>query len=93
MLFSTKVNTIIFFSLQVHRHHLGLCWPLPDTYMNSKPVIINMNLNLNNYDCAFDNQSLFNQFSKIDKQKFAIQKSLEQIQELQESLMNKYFGE
>ncbi|EDL21662.1 RIKEN cDNA 4930430F08, isoform CRA_c [Mus musculus] len=38
--------------------------------MNSKPVIINMNLNLNNYDCAFDNQSLFNQFSKIDKQKF-----------------------
>lgn len=54
--------------IKVHRHHLGLCWPLPDTYMNSKPVIINMNLD--KYDCAFDHQSLFNKFSKIDKQKF-----------------------
>ncbi|ERE88107.1 hypothetical protein H671_1g3314 [Cricetulus griseus] len=52
----------------VHRHHLGLCWPLPDTYMNSKPVIVNMNLN--KYDCAFDNECLFNQFLKKDKQKF-----------------------
>ncbi|XP_025737026.1 RNA ligase 1 isoform X2 [Callorhinus ursinus] len=31
--------------IKVHRHHLGLCWPIPDTYMNSKPVIINMNPN------------------------------------------------
>lgn len=31
-------------------------------------------------------------FHQIDKQKFEIQKSLEQIQKLQESLMNKYFG-
>ncbi|XP_042119244.1 RNA ligase 1 isoform X2 [Peromyscus maniculatus bairdii] len=54
--------------LKVHRHHLGLCWPLPDTYMNSKPVIINMNLN--KYDCAFDSEGLFNRFSKLDKQKF-----------------------
>lgn len=30
---------------------------------------------------------------QIDKQKFEIQKNLEKIQELQESLMNKYFGE
>uniref|UniRef100_A0A2K5SBK3 RNA ligase 1 n=1 Tax=Cebus imitator TaxID=2715852 RepID=A0A2K5SBK3_CEBIM len=36
----------------VHRHHLGLCWPIPDTYMNSRPVIINMNLN--KCDSAFD---------------------------------------
>ena len=28
----------------------------------------------------------------IDKQKFEIQKSLEEMQNLQESLMNKYFG-
>nr|XP_045009507.1 uncharacterized protein C12orf29 homolog isoform X3 [Jaculus jaculus] len=54
--------------IKVHRHHLGLCWPLPDTYMNSKPVIINMNLN--NYDYPFDHKCLFNQFSKIDKQRF-----------------------
>nr|BAF63658.1 unnamed protein product [Macaca fascicularis] len=36
----------------VLKHHLGLCWPIPDTYMNSKPVIINMNLN--KCDSAFD---------------------------------------
>ncbi len=39
---------------------------------------------------------LQNQFAdivkRIDKQKFEIQKSLEEIQKLQESLMNKYFG-
>ncbi|XP_045321203.1 uncharacterized protein C12orf29 homolog isoform X3 [Leopardus geoffroyi] len=54
--------------IKVHRHHLGLCWPIPDTYMNSKPVIINMNLN--KYDRAFDAKSLFNLLSKIDNQKF-----------------------
>lgn len=31
-------------------------------------------------------------FQQIDKQKYEIQKSLEEIQKLQESLMNKYFG-
>lgn len=40
---------------------------------------------------------LQNKFAKfvnqVDKQKFEIQKSLEEIQKLQESLMNKYFGE
>uniref|UniRef100_A0A1D5RKK0 RNA ligase 1 n=1 Tax=Macaca mulatta TaxID=9544 RepID=A0A1D5RKK0_MACMU len=55
--------------IKVHRHHLGLCWPIPDTYMNSKPVIINMNLN--KCDSAFDIRCLFNHFSKIDNQKFA----------------------
>ncbi|XP_047404658.1 uncharacterized protein C12orf29 homolog isoform X2 [Sciurus carolinensis] len=54
--------------IKVHRHHLGLCWPIPDTYMNSKPVIINMNLN--KYDYAFDTKCLFSRFSKIDNQKF-----------------------
>lgn len=54
--------------IKVHRHHLGLCWPIPDPYMNSKPVVINMNLN--KYDCAFDAKCLFNHFSKIDNQKF-----------------------
>ena len=38
-------------------------------------------------------QNKFADFVKqIDKQKFEIQKSLEEIQKLQESLMNKYFG-
>ncbi|XP_063471210.1 RNA ligase 1 isoform X3 [Symphalangus syndactylus] len=55
--------------IKVHRHHLGLCWPIPDTYMNSRPVIINMNLN--KCDSAFDIKCLFNHFLKIDNQKFA----------------------
>uniref|UniRef100_A0A2K5Q539 RNA ligase 1 n=1 Tax=Cebus imitator TaxID=2715852 RepID=A0A2K5Q539_CEBIM len=55
--------------IKVHRHHLGLCWPIPDTYMNSRPVIINMNLN--KCDSAFNIKCLFNHFSKIDNQKFA----------------------
>lgn len=38
-------------------------------------------------------QNKFAEFVKqIDKQKFEIQKSIEEIQKLQESLMNKYFG-
>lgn len=38
-------------------------------------------------------QNKFAEFVKqIDKQKFEVQKSLEEIQKLQESLMNKYFG-
>ena len=38
-------------------------------------------------------QNKFADFVKvIDKQKFEIQKSLEETQKLQESLMNKYFG-
>ena len=39
---------------------------------------------------------LQNQFAdivkQIDKQKFEIQKNLEEMQKLQESFMNKYFG-
>ena len=62
-----KANTLS--SSQVHRHHLGLCWPIPDTYLNSKPVTINMNLN--KYEYAFDAKCLFNYFSKIDNQKFS----------------------
>lgn len=54
--------------IKVHRHHLGLCWPIPDTYLNSEPVVINMNLN--KHDCAFDTQCLFSHFSRIDNQKF-----------------------
>ena len=42
---------------------------------------------------SVEEQNKFAEFVKqIDKQKFEIQKSLEEIQKLQESLMNKYFG-
>ena len=52
---------------------------------------------LQNYSYILPPIELQNQFAdvvkQIDKQKFEIQKSLEEMQKLQESLMNKYFGE
>ena len=51
---------------------------------------------LNDLTFKVPNLNLQNQFAEfvklIDKQKFEIQKSLEEIQKLQESLMNEYFG-
>lgn len=49
--------------------------------------------NIEIYIPPIDLQNRFAEFVKqIDKQKFEIQKSLEEAQKLQESLMNKYFG-
>ena len=58
----------------------------------------NINLKiLNDLDVIVPPIELQNQFSEfvkqIDKQKFEIQKSLGETQKLQESIMNKYFGE
>ena len=51
---------------------------------------------LQNYSYILPPIELQNQFAdivkQIDKQKFEIQKNLEEMQKLQESLMNKYFG-
>ena len=51
---------------------------------------------IENLDIPIPPIELQNQFAEfvklIDKQKFEIQKSLGEIQKLQESLMNKYFG-
>ena len=57
----------------------------------------NINLKiLNNLDVIVPPIELQNQFAdivkKIDKQKLEIQKSLKEMEKLQESLMNKYFG-
>ena len=50
-----------------------------------------------NYEVMLPPIELQNQFAElvkqIDKQKFIIEKSLKETEELQESLMNKYFGE
>ncbi|XP_040264593.1 uncharacterized protein C12orf29 homolog isoform X5 [Bufo bufo] len=49
---------------KLHRHHLGLHWPLNDTRLNSKPVSIR--LDLCKYDCEADSSTLLGQLSKID---------------------------
>ena len=59
---------------------------VPELYLNDiKKILI-----------AVPPIELQNQFAEIvkqiDKQKFEIQKNLEEMQKLQESLMNKYFG-
>uniref|UniRef100_A0A8C5QP51 RNA ligase 1 n=1 Tax=Leptobrachium leishanense TaxID=445787 RepID=A0A8C5QP51_9ANUR len=54
--------------IKLHRHHLGLCWPLPDTWLNSKPVRVNVDLC--KYECDFASSFLFSQLSKKDKLQF-----------------------
>uniref|UniRef100_A0A8B9QPV8 RNA ligase 1 n=1 Tax=Anas platyrhynchos TaxID=8839 RepID=A0A8B9QPV8_ANAPL len=54
--------------IKLHRHHLGLCWPLAETYLNSQPVVVSFNRN--DYDCDFGPKSLFHHFSNLDGQRF-----------------------
>ncbi|XP_031963139.1 uncharacterized protein C12orf29 homolog isoform X4 [Corvus moneduloides] len=54
--------------IKLHRHHLGLPWPLAETYLNSQPVVISFNRM--KYDCDFEPKSLFHHFSKLDGQRF-----------------------
>nr|XP_005279177.1 uncharacterized protein C12orf29 homolog isoform X1 [Chrysemys picta bellii] len=55
--------------IKLHRHHLGMCWPIPETYLNSQPVVIAVNRT--KYDCDFEPKCLFNHFSKLDGQRFS----------------------
>ncbi|KAK2544322.1 C12orf29 [Columba livia] len=54
--------------IKLHRHHLGLPWPLAETYLSSQPVVISFNRT--KYDCDFEPKSLFHHFSNLDGQRF-----------------------
>nr|XP_033808476.1 uncharacterized protein C12orf29 homolog isoform X1 [Geotrypetes seraphini] len=54
--------------IKLHRHHLGLSWPIPDPYLISQPVIIKVNLT--KYEHNFDPKSLFSHFSKMNGQMY-----------------------
>ncbi|KAM6424926.1 RNA ligase 1 isoform 4-T4 [Rhynochetos jubatus] len=54
--------------IKLHRHHLGLRWPLAETYLTSQPVVISFNRT--KYDCDFEPKSLFHHFSNLDGQRF-----------------------
>lgn len=43
--------------IKLHRHHLGLRWPIPDTRLTSQPAIVN--INIANYEGDFQSKSLF----------------------------------
>ncbi|XP_056430378.1 uncharacterized protein C12orf29 homolog isoform X3 [Hyla sarda] len=49
---------------KLHRHHLGLNWPIIDTHLNSKPVSIR--LDLCKYDYEADSSTFLGQLSKKD---------------------------
>uniref|UniRef100_A0A8D0GU61 RNA ligase 1 n=1 Tax=Sphenodon punctatus TaxID=8508 RepID=A0A8D0GU61_SPHPU len=55
--------------IKLHRHHLGLCWPIEDTHLNSQPVVITINGAKCDYD--FEPKCMFNCFSKLDGQIFS----------------------
>ncbi|KAG8439536.1 hypothetical protein GDO86_005658 [Hymenochirus boettgeri] len=54
--------------IKLHRHHLGLCWPIPDPFLNSKPVTITVDLS--KYECDCTSDSLLNKLSKKTTQIF-----------------------
>ncbi|KAM9311657.1 RNA ligase 1 [Gastrophryne carolinensis] len=60
--------------IKLHRHHLGLFWPLENTYMNSMPVSIKMDLW--KYDFQDASCSLLARLSKKDTQQFQSLKDL-----------------
>ncbi|XP_014466405.1 RNA ligase 1 isoform X2 [Alligator mississippiensis] len=53
--------------IKLHRHHLGLCWPIAETHLNSQPVVVSWT----KYDYDFEPPSLFHHFSKLDGQRFS----------------------
>ncbi|XP_006036109.2 uncharacterized protein C12orf29 homolog, partial [Alligator sinensis] len=53
--------------IKLHRHHLGLRWPIAETHLNSQPVVVSWT----KYDYDFESQSLFHHFSKLDGQRFS----------------------
>ncbi|KAM4748306.1 RNA ligase 1 [Rhinophrynus dorsalis] len=54
--------------IKLHRHHLGLSWPILDTNLNSIPVTIN--IDLCKYECEFPPGSLLCQLAKNNTQQF-----------------------
>ncbi|XP_061438660.1 RNA ligase 1-like isoform X2 [Rhineura floridana] len=53
--------------IKLHRHHLGLCWPIADPYLISQPVIVTFSGA--KYDYNFEPKTLFHYFSKLEGQR------------------------
>ncbi|XP_003221179.2 RNA ligase 1 [Anolis carolinensis] len=54
--------------IKLHRHHLGLSWPIADPHLISQPVVVNFSGI--KYDYNFEPNTLFDYFSKLDGQRF-----------------------
>lgn len=57
-------------SFKVHRHHLELKWPLDDLRLTSRPVKVNVDLDLHP-DVDFEETSLFVQLSQLNGKVFS----------------------
>ncbi|XP_029457527.1 uncharacterized protein C12orf29 homolog [Rhinatrema bivittatum] len=76
------------FLIKLHRHHLGLCWPVPEPYLCSQPVVINVNLTQYEYD--FESKSLFSLFAKRTSRTYDGLKHINFEEERTEEKVNKY---
>ncbi|XP_069760419.1 RNA ligase 1 isoform X2 [Narcine bancroftii] len=54
--------------VKLHRHHLGLEWPLPETHLTSRPLTINVNLTKFTWD--FDSRSSFVTLARLNGKQF-----------------------
>ncbi|XP_006633674.1 RNA ligase 1 [Lepisosteus oculatus] len=54
--------------VKLHRHHLGLKWPDVDTYLNSRPVVVHVDVT--RYEWEFPVMDLFTALSQFNGQKF-----------------------
>ncbi|XP_078075750.1 RNA ligase 1 isoform X2 [Mustelus asterias] len=54
--------------IKLHRHHLGLQWPLPDPYLTARPLSVNVDLS--KYECDLDAKSSFLIFARLNGKQF-----------------------
>lgn len=55
--------------IKIHRHHLGLKWPLSDTFLNTRPVVIHVDQTEPESDVS--EKDLFTFFSSINGRQFS----------------------
>jgi len=55
--------------LQIHRHHLGLKWPVGDAFLNTRPVVVHVDETTCDPDAS--EKDLFKSFSNINGQHFS----------------------
>ncbi|XP_054023856.1 uncharacterized protein C12orf29 homolog [Dryobates pubescens] len=54
--------------IKLHRHHLGLRWPLAEPQLSSQPVVISFHTPEHHFD--LEPKSLFHHFAKLDGHRF-----------------------
>ncbi|NP_001008606.1 RNA ligase 1 [Danio rerio] len=55
--------------IKIHRHHLGLKWPVADTFLNTRPVVVHVDES--DADPCASEKDLFKSFSSVNRQTFS----------------------